>query len=227
MTANLTETVLTVDGLRSPMLQAGPPHATEAVVFGHGNSGSSQDWARLVERDGALARAVAWDHQLGTVLGAPPAAATGRASDPTQARTKWHDTVPPEPGPSAPTRDRIDLLGISHGDPSFQPPGHRGASLAGSRDAVQPWRRRITVPEAPTAGVGHLYAACTRPGPRWLQPPARTGSQQRHRRTHDSPHRPRRAQHPASGWSMTPCPTPSPAPGRLASHGRPVTVPAS
>jgi pimeloyl-ACP methyl ester carboxylesterase len=62
MTATLTQTILTVDGLRSPMLQAGPPQATEAIVFVHGNPGSSQDWARLVERTGTLARAVAWDH---------------------------------------------------------------------------------------------------------------------------------------------------------------------
>jgi pimeloyl-ACP methyl ester carboxylesterase len=62
MTATLTETILTVDGIRSPMLQAGPPHATEAVVYVHGNPGSSQDWARLLEHTGALARAVAWDH---------------------------------------------------------------------------------------------------------------------------------------------------------------------
>jgi alpha/beta hydrolase fold len=62
MTATLTRTVLAVDGIRSPMLQAGPPQATEAVVFVHGNPGSSQDWARLLQRTGALARAVAWDH---------------------------------------------------------------------------------------------------------------------------------------------------------------------
>lgn len=62
MTATLTKTMLTVDGIRSPILQAGPPHAGEAVVFVHGNPGSSQDWARLVERTGAFARAVAWDH---------------------------------------------------------------------------------------------------------------------------------------------------------------------
>jgi pimeloyl-ACP methyl ester carboxylesterase len=62
MTATLTETILTVDGIRSPILQTGSPHAGEAVVFVHGNPGSSQDWARLVERAGGLARAVAWDH---------------------------------------------------------------------------------------------------------------------------------------------------------------------
>jgi pimeloyl-ACP methyl ester carboxylesterase len=44
------------------MLQAGPAEATEAVVFVHGNPDSSQDWARLVERTGTFARAVAWDH---------------------------------------------------------------------------------------------------------------------------------------------------------------------
>jgi pimeloyl-ACP methyl ester carboxylesterase len=50
MTATLTETILTVDGIRSSMLQAGPPQATEAVVFVPGNPGSSQDWARLQVR---------------------------------------------------------------------------------------------------------------------------------------------------------------------------------
>jgi pimeloyl-ACP methyl ester carboxylesterase len=62
MPATLTQTILAVDGVRAPMLQAGPAEATEAVVFVHGNPGSSQDWARLVERTGTFARAVAWDH---------------------------------------------------------------------------------------------------------------------------------------------------------------------
>jgi pimeloyl-ACP methyl ester carboxylesterase len=62
MTATLTQTILTVDGVRSPLLQAGPAEATEAVVFVHGNPGSSQDWIRLVERTGVFGRAVAWDH---------------------------------------------------------------------------------------------------------------------------------------------------------------------
>jgi hypothetical protein len=31
-------------------------------VFVYGNPGSSRDWARLMERTGAVARAVAWDH---------------------------------------------------------------------------------------------------------------------------------------------------------------------
>jgi pimeloyl-ACP methyl ester carboxylesterase len=62
VTATPTQTILAVDGVRSSMLQAGPAEATEAVVFVHGNPGSSQDWARLVERTGTFARAVAWDH---------------------------------------------------------------------------------------------------------------------------------------------------------------------
>ena len=61
-TTTLTRTVLDVDGIRAPLLQAGPPDATEAVVFVHGNPGSSQDWERLLQRVGRLARAVAWDH---------------------------------------------------------------------------------------------------------------------------------------------------------------------
>jgi menaquinone-9 beta-reductase len=50
-----------VDGLRSPMLEAGSPEATEAVVCVHGNSGSREDFGQLVERVGGFARAVAVD----------------------------------------------------------------------------------------------------------------------------------------------------------------------
>jgi pimeloyl-ACP methyl ester carboxylesterase len=52
---------LTVAGVRSPLLQAGAPDAREAVVFVHGNPGSSRDWADLVGRVGEFARAVALD----------------------------------------------------------------------------------------------------------------------------------------------------------------------
>ena len=34
---------LTIDGIRSLMLKAGPPHATEVVVAVHGKPGSSED----------------------------------------------------------------------------------------------------------------------------------------------------------------------------------------
>jgi pimeloyl-ACP methyl ester carboxylesterase len=52
---------IVVAGLRSPVLQAGPEDAREAVVFVHGNPGSSTDWSALVEATGAFARAVAFD----------------------------------------------------------------------------------------------------------------------------------------------------------------------
>lgn len=52
---------ITVVGVRSPLLTSGPQNADEAVVFVHGNPGSSRDWAELVERTGNFARAVAFD----------------------------------------------------------------------------------------------------------------------------------------------------------------------
>lgn len=59
--APVLEDSVTVDGLRSPYLHAGPPDAREAVVFVHGNPGPAADWQRLVARTGAFARAVAPD----------------------------------------------------------------------------------------------------------------------------------------------------------------------
>jgi pimeloyl-ACP methyl ester carboxylesterase/flavin-dependent dehydrogenase len=50
-----------VDGVRSPVLEAGPVGADEAVVFVHGNPGSSQDWASLASVVGEFGRAVALD----------------------------------------------------------------------------------------------------------------------------------------------------------------------
>ncbi len=57
----LAETAVTVSGIRTPVLQAGPAHAEEAVVYVHGNPGSRQDFRDLVARTGAFARAVAPD----------------------------------------------------------------------------------------------------------------------------------------------------------------------
>lgn len=51
----------TVAGIRSPLLEAGPRDASEAVVFVHGNPGSSEDWRPLVGQVGAFGRAVAAD----------------------------------------------------------------------------------------------------------------------------------------------------------------------
>jgi pimeloyl-ACP methyl ester carboxylesterase len=59
--AGPTERQITVAGLRTPLLESGPTDATEAVVFVHGNPGSSADWRDLVGRVGQFARAVAFD----------------------------------------------------------------------------------------------------------------------------------------------------------------------
>jgi pimeloyl-ACP methyl ester carboxylesterase len=56
-----TATVVTVNGVRSPVLQAGDIEATEAVVFVHGNPGPKEDWVDLLQRTGEFARAVAPD----------------------------------------------------------------------------------------------------------------------------------------------------------------------
>jgi pimeloyl-ACP methyl ester carboxylesterase len=56
---------LQVGGLHAPMIEAGPQagqqEAREAVVFVHGNPGSSSDWQALVAATGEFARAVAVD----------------------------------------------------------------------------------------------------------------------------------------------------------------------
>jgi pimeloyl-ACP methyl ester carboxylesterase len=52
---------ITVGGLNSPVIEAGPTDAREAVVFVHGNPGSSSDWTALVDAAGELGRAVALD----------------------------------------------------------------------------------------------------------------------------------------------------------------------
>lgn len=52
---------ITVGDIRSPVIEAGPADAREAVVFVHGNPGSSTDWTALVGATGELGRAVALD----------------------------------------------------------------------------------------------------------------------------------------------------------------------
>jgi pimeloyl-ACP methyl ester carboxylesterase len=49
------------NGLRSPLAEAGPEGASEAVVFVHGNPGSHEDWLELASRAGEFMRAVAFD----------------------------------------------------------------------------------------------------------------------------------------------------------------------
>jgi pimeloyl-ACP methyl ester carboxylesterase len=54
-------TTVTVNGVRCPVLQAGPQNASEAVVFVHGNPGPADDWRDLLGRTGAFTRGVAPD----------------------------------------------------------------------------------------------------------------------------------------------------------------------
>src|SRR5712671_2467909 len=59
--AKVRETEVSVNGIRSPVLEAGPAGATEAVVYVHGNPGSRLDFRDLVARTGEFARAIAPD----------------------------------------------------------------------------------------------------------------------------------------------------------------------
>src|SRR2546421_9163600 len=52
---------MTIDGVSTPVMQSGPRRAREAVVFVHGNPGSSRDFDTLVAQTGRVARAVAFD----------------------------------------------------------------------------------------------------------------------------------------------------------------------
>jgi len=60
-TAPITNQSVSVDGVRSRVRTAGARDAREAVVFVHGNPGSSEDWVDLLGRVGVFARAVAPD----------------------------------------------------------------------------------------------------------------------------------------------------------------------
>jgi pimeloyl-ACP methyl ester carboxylesterase len=52
---------VSVRGVRSPVLTAGPPDGAEAVVFVHGNPGPADDWRDLLPRAGELGRVIAPD----------------------------------------------------------------------------------------------------------------------------------------------------------------------
>jgi pimeloyl-ACP methyl ester carboxylesterase len=52
---------ITVAGIRSPILRAGAASSPDAVVFIHGNPGSSTDWTDLLEQVAPFSRAIAFD----------------------------------------------------------------------------------------------------------------------------------------------------------------------
>jgi pimeloyl-ACP methyl ester carboxylesterase len=52
---------LRVGAISSPLVESGPEEAREAVLFVHGNPGSSTDWVSLVDAVGEIGRAVALD----------------------------------------------------------------------------------------------------------------------------------------------------------------------
>jgi pimeloyl-ACP methyl ester carboxylesterase len=59
--ATITKRDASVGGVRSLVRETGPTGAREAVVFVHGNPGSSEDWLDLMALVGTFARAVAPD----------------------------------------------------------------------------------------------------------------------------------------------------------------------
>jgi pimeloyl-ACP methyl ester carboxylesterase len=59
--AEVTRSVVAYQGVRSRYLESGDRRAEEAVVFIHGNPGSSEDWHELLGQVGSFARAVAPD----------------------------------------------------------------------------------------------------------------------------------------------------------------------
>jgi pimeloyl-ACP methyl ester carboxylesterase len=58
---DVRETALVIAGVRAPVREVGPEGGEEAVVFVHGNPGSSRDWDVLLEGAGEFTRAIAPD----------------------------------------------------------------------------------------------------------------------------------------------------------------------
>jgi pimeloyl-ACP methyl ester carboxylesterase len=52
---------ISVGGISSPLIEAGPEGESEAVLFVHGNPGSGRDWEALVDAVGEFGRALAMD----------------------------------------------------------------------------------------------------------------------------------------------------------------------
>ncbi len=59
--AAMERTALPTAGVRTPVVQAGAAASPEAVVFVHGNPGSTSDWTSLMQRVAPLCRVIAMD----------------------------------------------------------------------------------------------------------------------------------------------------------------------
>jgi hypothetical protein len=59
MNAKMRESAISIEGVRSPVMESGPADADEAAVFIHGNLGSIRDWESLVRGVGEFGRALA------------------------------------------------------------------------------------------------------------------------------------------------------------------------
>jgi pimeloyl-ACP methyl ester carboxylesterase len=55
------ESSVSIDGVRSPLMEMGPPDNGEAVVFVHGNPGSRRDWDNLAHRVSEFGRVLSMD----------------------------------------------------------------------------------------------------------------------------------------------------------------------
>jgi pimeloyl-ACP methyl ester carboxylesterase len=59
--SGVRESRISVGGVHTRVIQAGPAHATTAVVFLHGSPDSARDWDDLVAANGRFARTIAFD----------------------------------------------------------------------------------------------------------------------------------------------------------------------
>ena len=57
----LRKNSVSIEGIRSPLVEAGPVDHEEAVVFVHGNPGSTRDWEGLSRCVGEFARTISMD----------------------------------------------------------------------------------------------------------------------------------------------------------------------
>ena len=202
-----------VEGVRSPLIQAGPASDSEAVVFLHGNPGSRLDWGDLVGRVGEFGRALAFDmpgfgqadkprdfdyriEGYAAFIGGALRAARCRAGPPGRARLRRRlRLLLGRPAPRGPA-ERGD---VQHRQ--LDPPraGTDGEALATPvvGELVMALTNRRAWRRAMNAAIGPCPSAVRRPHVRRLRPrhsPRRAAALPRDRRCHTRP---------ASGWVAT------------------------